>query len=255
MATLYPKYISPYSNTAMRLGTGGMQCKSIHSDDALEIEKCYFFGGYSGHKGARGVNKRTFRVYTGPKSAYYVLRQHEASLRSWIADEENRMSNLWASMKNDGKPDPNRMYPLAWGMGNDRSERIRHKERAARYAGYSYRRKEAKKALELQKSLNDALGSGAGLSTGFTLAPMLIQPTLGVQRDVGRRPSSVSPDYLPWRGQKIPDDIVGEFDHLEVDESDLTDDWVMPSADEIPTWMWAVGGAGAAFVLYRMMKK
>jgi hypothetical protein len=264
-----PKYISPYSNTAMLLGSRGMQCKSIHSNDALEMEKCYFFGGYQGHRGANGVSKRTFRVYTGPKSEYLFLRQHEASLRSWIADEEARMIALWKELLNYGKSS-NRMYPRGSVMGSTRRE---HKEKAARYAGYSYRRKEAKKALELQKTLNDVLQAGAGIVTPqLYIKPMLIDPQVAnVQRQagIGVQSGPIYEDYESGGNQSQQDDYesqiadyesqIAEYENQVADtedqQSDLTDDWVIPSSDEIPTWMWAVGGAGAAFVLYRMMKK
>jgi hypothetical protein len=271
MATLYPKYIQKYSNTAQLLGTGGMQCKSIHSNDALEIEKCYFFGGYQGHRGANGVSKRTFRVYTGPKSAYYVLRQHEASLRSWIADEEARMSNLWDKMRYSGKSD-DRIQPKAWGAGNSGKSKREHKERAARYIGHSYRRKEAKKALELQKTLNDVLQAGAGIVTPqLYIKPMLIDPRVAdVQRqsDIGVQSGPIYEDYESGgNGQSDQyQELLDRIAELESWEDVVNGGGYMPSADidarttyveedEIPTWMWAVGGAGAAFVLYRMMKK
>ena len=259
---LTPKYLTPYTSTAMLLGTKNMKCKNIHSDDALRIEKCYFFGGYNGHSGASGVSKRTFRVYTGPKSAYYVLRQHEASLRSWIADEEARMRDIWDSMGRrryykKGKSGANRFNVPFDCMGECKRGQ---KELGARYIGHSFRRLKAKKALELQKSLNDALQAGGGVPQIF-IQPMLIDPgsyTPSVQHSDPRVAGTVSPEYQPWRESLdiLPDDV---RDHLDlpsqVDESDLTDDWGIPSSDEIPTWMWAAGGAGAAFVLYRMMKK
>ena len=135
------------------------------------------------------------------------------------------------------------------------------KELGARYIGHSFRRKEAKKALELQKSLNDALGSGAGITMPSLLSiPMLIDPgstTLELQKDVGGGTHTASPEYQPWRESlaTLPDDVKADIEKVYEDQQRDTEDWVIPSSDEIPTWMWAVGGAGAAFVLYRMMKK
>lgn len=264
---LTPKYQTPYTGTAMLLGTKGMKCKNIHSDDALRIDKCYYFGGYSGHKGASGVGKRTFRVYTGPKSAYYVLRQHEASLRSWIADEEDRMRDIWDSMGRrryykKGKSGANRFNVPFDCMGECKRGQ---KELGARYIGHSFRRLKAKKALELQKSLNDALQAGGGVPQIF-VQPLLLDPdsyTPSVQHsdprvaDVQRQADiGIRPDYVPWRESLdiLPDDVIDTLRDMPADQSGLTDDWGTPSP-EIPTWMWAVGGAGAAFVLYRIMKK
>ena len=261
MAPLYPKYIQKYSNTAQLLGTFGMPCESIHSNDALEIEKCYFFGGYQGHRGANGVAKRTFRVYTGPKSAYLSLRQHEASLRSWIAEEEARMSGLWGQLLNYGKSG-DRIHPRGSVMG---STRRKHKEKAARYAGYSYRRKEAKKALELQKSLNDALGSGAGLVTPHVLAtPMAIpagsSPSV-LQKDLVW--GGQSQDYESGGGQSQQDDYESQIADYErqIAEYEQQSSPVVPESidymeeDKIPAWMWVAGGAAALVGVHMITRK
>ena len=76
-------YVGPgrkedYSDTARPRSTVGMTCKGKIS--GLTIDKCFYEGGWVGHDGAKGVDRRTYRTYTGPASKLTALRKRAGDL-------------------------------------------------------------------------------------------------------------------------------------------------------------------------------
>lgn len=257
MSTFVPKYIPQYSNSAGQLGTSGMPCLTLASNPLMELDKCYFFGGYSGHKDAPGVAKRTFRVYTGPASAYTSLKSHEMSLAQWIEGEEAAMATLWSQLAHYGKSG-DRIQPRGsvWGQ-----TRRGHKEKAARFIGRSYRRQQALKAYNRQKTINDAMQS-AGATLVLKPLPLIIPDVVQdewVKPDLPRiQDFQPQVDFDAWRDAERdiappPEDLPVVDDSTYVDEVPY-----VPEADgesEIPTWVYAAGGAGAIFLLSRLFRK
>ena len=256
MSTFVPQYIPQYSSSAGQLGTSGMPCLTLASNPDMELDKCYFFGGYSGHKDAPGVAKRTFRVYTGPASAYTSLKSHEMSLAQWIEGEEATMATLWSQLASGGKSG-NRIQPRdsLWFAA-----RREHKEKAARFIGHSYRRQQALKAYNRQKTINDAMQS-AGATLILRTLPITIPDVIKedwVAPDLpGIQDFRPQVDFDAWRDAER--DIAPPPEDLPVVETDVdyTEDYI-PEADgqsEMPTWVYAAGGAGAIFLLSRLFRK
>tara|TARA_B100001778_G_scaffold229562_1_gene190944 strand:+ start:2169 stop:2948 length:780 start_codon:yes stop_codon:yes gene_type:complete len=257
MPTFVPKYIQQYSNSAGQLGTSGMPCLTLASNPDMELDKCYFFGGYSGHKDAPGVAKRTFRVYTGPASAYANLIEHQMSLAQWITEEEASMATLWSQLATYGKSG-DRIQPRGSVWGQTRRE---HKEKAARFVGKSYRRARALEAYNRQKTINAAMQSGGAT---LNLRPLIVTIPTVVQDEWVKPDLPTIRDFNPqidfdaWRDAER--DIAPPPEDLPVGDTngDLENWPYVPETDgesEIPTWVYAAGGAGAFFLLARLFRK
>ena len=157
-----------------------MSCTGKHS--GLTIDKCFHFGGYTGHRSAKGVDARTYRTYTGPRSALTALRRRAGALLAYNEADVAQRDRYWKKLKLYGVSG-NRVKPRdVWG----RSKR-EHKENAARYLGFFYRAKAAKAAYNHQQLINNAMGAGAGVSSTPITSPT--RKVFSSRADLGPRVS------------------------------------------------------------------